>query len=86
MRGEGMGFVGMVAVVGDQEWVSVMVLVVVFGRVMVVVVMDLAGVVLDLGVLVWVGAIARRDVWEFVILEACVMVAVVGLLGVMGVF
>ena len=58
----------------------------VFGRVMVVVVMDLAKVVLDLGVLVWVGAIARRGVWEFVNLETCVRVQVVGLLGVMVVF
>ena len=81
-----MGFVGMVAVVGDQVWVDGMVLVVVFGRVRMVVVMDLAIVVLGLGELVWVGARARRDVLGFVDQEACVRVPFVGLVGVMGVF
>ena len=83
---EGMGNVGMVAAVGGQVWEDVMVLVVVFGRGRVMVVMDLAIVVLGQGVLVWVGAMARRDVLEFVLLETCGLVPVVGLFGVMGVF
>ena len=81
-----MGFVGMVAVVGDQDWGGGMVLVGGFGRVMVGVVMDLARVGLDLGVLVWVGAIAKKGVWGCVNLETCVGVVVVGLFGVMVVF